>query len=496
MSNKVTRDQAELYKEWYATFADPALGELGFLFYLEQACGLTLDRWQKEFAVAVGRGDPGIAVRACVGPGKSFMVGNLVAYRLALVWPQNTVVTSVSAGQAENAIMKESWMALGRLPDFVVEGFEKTKSRIYSKADPERSFVSFRSVREDRTEGLQGFHFHEGSLMVIVDEASGVHENVFAALSGVDSGENVQTILLSNPTRSQGYFYDCFHSAAESWTQFHVSADDSSFVSDRLKERQAAQYGKESNLYRIRVLGEFPLEDGASVIPMGWARAAQNRELSVSDDLPIVWGVDVAGGGEHGTGKNVIVRRNKLEVSPNITMWDGERGATVAGRVKYEYDITPHSLRPSAILIDSIGVGAEVFNRLIELGLPARGINVAESASINPHNFSNLKAELWWTAREWLESNNHSLPKCDPGCPGGRRCLHERLIKELTTVQYDTETGKVKIEGKRQLYKRAKVSPDIADAFVLTFAEDAAILNTVGHAAWGDTIIAPIGGLP
>ena len=492
---KLSKKDAELYREWFLTYADPALGELGFLFYLENAVGLELDQWQRDFAVAVGRGDDGISVRACVGPGKSFMVGNLIAYRLALVFPQNTVVTSVSSGQAENAILKEAWLAIKRLPDFVGEGFEKTKTRIYSKAEPERSFVSFRSVREDRTEGLQGIHLADGSLMVIVDEASGVHESVFAALSGAESGENVQTVLLSNPTRSQGFFYDSHHSAKENWTTFHVSYKDSRFVTDKFAERQAAQYGKQSNEYRIRVLGEFPIEDGTSIVPMGWARDAQARNVPHSEDLPIIWGVDVAGGGEYSTGKNVIVRRNKLAVLPEITVWDGERGSTISGRIKYEYDKTPNEQKPKVILVDSIGVGAEVFNRMYELGLPVRGVNVAESSSIDRMKFANLKAELWWALREWLESNMHSLPG-DPLNPGGRNDLHERLIKEITTVQYDTETGgKIKAESKRALYKRAKLSPDIADALVLTFAEDAAILGGYSNGGWGEPVVFDFGGL-
>ena len=46
-----------------------------------------------------------------------------------------------------------------------------------------------------------------------------------------------------------------------------------------------------------------------------------------------------------------------------------------------EYDATPNDLMPSEILIDIIGLGAGVYDRCMELGLPVRGINVGEAAA-------------------------------------------------------------------------------------------------------------------
>ena len=54
--------------------------------------------------------------------------------------------------------------------------------------------------------------------------------------------------------------------------------------------------------------------------------------------------------------------------------------ATV-GRIKAEYDETHYDTRPSAILIDVIGLGAGVYDRCKELGLPVKAINVGEAAS-------------------------------------------------------------------------------------------------------------------
>jgi hypothetical protein len=111
-----------------------------------------------------------------------------------------------------------------------------------------------------------------------------------------------------------------------------------------------------------------------------------------------------------------------------------------------------------------------VVDRLRELGLPARGINVAESPAMGG-TYRNLKAELWYRARAWLEARDCKMAK------------DEVLIAELATVRYSfTSNGKIQIEGKDEIRKRGLPSPDKADAFVLTFASDA-IAGMYGSAA-------------
>jgi len=134
----------------------------------------------------------------------------------------------------------------------------------------------------------------------------------------------------------------------------------------------------------------------------------------------------------------------------------------LCGIVLIEYESTPHSERPSEIIIDSIGLGAGVVDRLVELDLPARGVNVAESSAMG-QKFVRLRDELWWSGREFLEKRDCVLPQQD------------ELLDELTTARFTyTSTGKLKIESKDEMRKRGHKSPDVADAFLLTFASNAA----------------------
>jgi hypothetical protein len=115
-------------------------------------------------------------------------------------------------------------------------------------------------------------------------------------------------------------------------------------------------------------------------------------------------------------------------------------------------------MRPSEILVDVIGIGAGVVDRLYELGLPVRGINVGESAS-SKEQFVRLRDELWWKGRKFFEAKDCKIPNDDA------------LISELCAPTYKfMSTGKVIVESKDEMKKRISRSPDLADAFLLTLA--------------------------
>ena len=58
------------------------------------------------------------------------------------------------------------------------------------------------------------------------------------------------------------------------------------------------QYGEDSTVSKVEVMGEFPSADDDTVIPMELIRGAMNRDVSLTANEPIVWGLDVARFGE------------------------------------------------------------------------------------------------------------------------------------------------------------------------------------------------------
>ena len=120
--------------------------------------------------------------------------------------------------------------------------------------------------------------------------------------------------------------------------------------------------------------------------------------------------------------------------------------------------------RPEEILVDSIGLGGGVVDRLCEMGLPVRGINVGEAPSTDGKTYMRLRDELWFKAREWFQGRDVRIPE---GC--------EELVAELSMPHYEySSSGKIKVEDKASMKKRGLKSPDLADAFCLTLAHESA----------------------
>lgn len=449
----------------------PAAGEEGPVLFAIEVFALTLDPWQEEVLRAYGRGERRISIRACHGPGKTFIASVLIWHQMITRFPQHTVVTAPSRGQLEDALVKEVLTQYSKLPPFIQQLFHVKNNRIELKSAPEESFFSARTARAENPEALQGVHCDLGWVLLIADEASGVHEKIFEAAAGSMSGHRATTLLLSNPVRSSGFFFQTHNQLKDMWYTIHVSHKDSDRVSDDFVEDMRRRYGENSNQYRVRALGEFPTSDLDTIIPFELAHAATQREIFVPKGTPVVWSLDVA---RFGDDWNVLMKRSRLDVQPGIKKWQGVDLMKTAGRVKREWDDTPLEERPQVILIDVIGLGAGVVDRLNEQGLPVRGINVAETATFN-NKYRNLKTELWFMGREWLEQRSTKLPLCDGTCEDVRECIHEQLIAELTLVKYDyTSTGKLLVESKSDVKKRGYPSPNVAEAFILSFAEEPA----------------------
>jgi hypothetical protein len=157
----------------------------------------------------------------------------------------------------------------------------------------------------------------------------------------------------------------------------------------------------------------------------------------------------------------VLLRRTGNVVT-DIEGWQGLDLMATVGRVKAYYDGLLPSQKPSEILVDSIGLGGGVVDRMRELGMPVRGINVSEAPAFG-NTYNNLRTELIYRVRAWLEQRSSHLPK------------NGELITELTSIRYKfTSSGKVQAESKDDMKRRGLRSPDYADALFLSFASDAA----------------------
>ena len=418
------------------------------------------DPWQAELLNAVKDGERKISVRSGHGVGKSTTSAWVMLWFLIFRFPVKIVVTAPTSSQLFDALFAELKRWINELPEPLREILDVKSDRVSHKAAPSEAFISCRTSRAETPEALQGVHSEH--VLLICDEASAIPEAVFEAAAGSMSGENACTILLGNPTRSSGFFFETHHRQAAEWWTRKVSCVDSPRVAEDYVQEMAKRYGEESNAFRVRVLGEFPQRDDDTAIPLELVEAAQHRDVVTTDDEPIIWGLDVA---RFGSASSVLCKRQGRKIL-SLTSWKNLDLMQLSGAIVAEYEACLPRTQPAQICIDSIGVGGGVTDRLRELQLPAIGINTAEAPALR-QTYLNLRAELWFKLKAWLEARDCSIPKDD------------NLLAELVAVKYKfTSAGKLQIESKDEMIKRGLASPDHGDAVCLTFAVEAA---TVMH---------------
>lgn len=408
--------------------------------------------WQEEFLRSVARGDRRISIRAGHGVGKSTACSWAAIWFMLTRFPQKTVMTAPTAAQLFDALFSEVRHWINRLPPALRETLEVFSDRIVQKGTPESSFISARTSSAERPEALAGIHSEH--VLLIIDEASAVPEAVFESAAGSMSGHAATTILIGNPTRNTGLFFRTHHSLSSDWKTMHVSCLDNPLVSADFVEQIKATYGESSNAFRVRVLGEFALRDDDVLIPAELVDTAMQRDVVLNNSEPLVYGVDVA---RFGDDRTVICKRQG-NVVLGFKHWSGEDLMGTVGRIVHEASLD----KPEEIMVDSIGLGGGVADRLRELGHNVRDVNVSESASLN-QQAARLRDELWLACKDWLDTRAVKLPKDD------------ELRQELMGPTYSfTSNGRIKVEGKQEMKRRGMRSPDIADSLCLTFASQAA----------------------
>ncbi len=114
------------------------------------------------------------------------------------------------------------------------------------------------------------------------------------------------------------------------------------------------------------------------------------------------------------------------------------------------------------IVIDEIGIGSGIVDRLRELGFTVKGFNGGSSPKGGVRRaarFLNRRAQTFWELRQKLEAGEIALPE------------DEKLTDELCAIQWKiTSAGKIQIEPKDELRGRLGRSPDRADAVAMAFS--------------------------
>lgn len=429
--------------------ADPTL-------FVEQVLQATPQAWQAKALKAIAKNDR-VAIKSGHGVGKTAFESWVVLWWLMTHYPCKVAVTANSAHQLSDVLWTEIDRWARNMPSAFKELLEFKSDKISLRGASD-SFAVARTSRRENPESLAGFH--SPHMLFVVEEASGVPNVIFETASGALSTPGAKIIMCGNPTRSDGYFYDAFHGDRDKWHCITVACSEGDYVDPKFIEEMAGKYGEDSNVFRVRVLGEFPTQSDDVLLPLHLVEEAVKRDVEAGPTTPVVWGLDVA---RFGGDRSALAKRQGNVLIEPIKTWQNKDLMELAGIVLSEYDAVPYSKRPQAIYIDAIGLGAGLADRLRELDMPAVAVSVSETASLKDR-FNRLRDELFWSAREWFEARDCRIPSDDT------------LIAELTGIRYKyLSTGKLKVESKDEMKRRGQRSPDVADAFVLSFAGQGAV---------------------
>ena len=394
-----------------------------------------------------------ISVSSGHGIGKSVVLAWLILWMLFCFKDSQIPTTAPTAEQMHDILWKELAAWHKKMPLPIQNLYEWSAGYMRIKESPETWFARAKTARKENPEALAGVH--SDHVMVIADEASGVPDEIFNTAEGAMTGPFVIVILISNPTRLIGYFYDTHHGDSKSWNTLTFSSEDSPIVDPLYISRIIEKHGEESDEYQIRVTGQFPKAD--TVDDQGYVPLLLEEDLKYTSDIPFIGsdlllGVDPAGEGKDETVwigrdrfKAKILAREKVSNPKSIA----EKTLTI---------MTQFGILPGNVYIDNFGVGANVSQELAISGYRVNGINVG----MKPYDdrFTNLRSEAYWKTKEWIRS-------------GGELVRGEEW-KELLFLRYkNTLAGKLQLMPKLEMKKKLGKSPDYADALMLTFIRPA-----------------------
>ena len=395
-----------------------------------------------------------LSVRSGHGTGKTTSLAWLMIWFLCCFEDVKIPCTAPSAHQLFDALWPEIAKWKKRMNPLFADQLVIMSERIYIKGDEKGRYAVAKTARKENPEALAGLH--ADNILYIIDEASGVPEEIFETAEGALSTKGARVVMTSNPTRTDGYFYRSHHSDRKFWETFHFSCINSPLVDqDLYVTRMKDRYGEGSSVYQVRVLGNFPESGDDTLIPLSWLEESLDRDV-VSTSSTKIAGLDVARFGDDNSA--LVIRQGGKIIY--IEEWGNTDLVTTAGKIEqyYRQGMFDH------VCVDAIGLGSGVVDILIDRKVPTIAVNVAESASYK-EKYNRLRDELWYLAREFFQDKMCCLPS--------ELKLVKDLISELSIITYEfTVAGKIKVEGKKELKKRLGKkgkSPNLADALCLTF---------------------------
>lgn len=423
--------------------------------------------------------------------GKTFITARAMLWFLMKHPHSRVIATANTFHQVEKVLFieltKAFWDIAPKLPLYGLD-ISKIKLNRTNLEIARDWFISGVSVDNHQSVSLQGHH--EDNIMVVIDESSGIHENVWMAIESLlAGGENTKLFAIGNPLVTSGRFYDYFSLPQPDTTKLITMScyDNPDFIANGIKtiddvlnvdiktlkitrshlvsvryvREQFLDYGQA--IYDTRCLGEFSTVSDEALVGLKDFNDAVGREIEVNEEDPKTMGVDPAW---MGTDKSVVCiqQSNKVLIYITFEKLDGPQLASRIKEIADEWDIEGKN-----IFIDVVGIGTSTFDHVKRLIPGVWGVSGGYKSDwdieITKDDFVNLRAKLHIRIMRLFKKGLISLPADSP--------VLEILKRELMTIQWELNSNeKFVIEKKENIKKKLNGrSPDYTDATTLSLCK-------------------------
>lgn len=418
--------------------------------------------WQIDALEAIGLqefGGPPVAIAAANGSGKTNdVIAPAISWFLRKFPNGWVIITSGSWNQLKNQL----WPSLAGLkflnPGWIVRrGNECTISTPQSRALQIGGAIGFSTNNAYRAEGwhpkmkrdpITGVP--EDPVMIIVDEAKGVPDEIFGAFQRCT---RLFQIWTSSPGEPAGKFFDAFgRNAGLYWTR-RITSEMCPHIDPKKREFDKEELGEDSPLYRSMHLAEFTSLDNRVVItPESLTRAFLNQAPADPHGERVA-ALDFAAGGDEDT---VSYRLGNV-----VKLHDFWRSTdTVQSRRRHIQTCKDLGFEGGLVWGDADGIGNVIIKDMAEEGYFVNEFHGGLKA-LDPENYSNLISQVWIEGCRLIERGKLHL--------GPRNEFNSELFEQLTTrrLEWD-ERGRLRIESKKKMKERGVKSPDKADTYLMS----------------------------
>jgi hypothetical protein len=458
---------------------------------------LGLEPWerQRDILEAV-RDHPRAAISSGHKIGKSNCAAGLALWWYCS-WPDARVVmSSTTARQVDQILWRELRMLRARSgrcvackeadPDghviprpcqhsAIIEGEQGELARTGLKADDFREVTGFTARESEAVAGISGRR-----LLYILDEASGIPEEIFEAISGNLAGGG-RIVLFGNPTRNEGEFFEAFNAKSHLYFTMRVSSEETPNATEGREiipglatrdwiEEKKDEWGEDSPLYAVRVRGQHVTIEEGKAFSLHMIVAAEQRWADTSPEGRLHIGLDPAGDTGTGDESAFCVRRGLKMLALRA-----KRGLNDAAHITELFALIQEFGLPRetpVVCFDRDGIiGARLFGALqavIDREPPPFdlvAVRASDRAVRQPQLLHLVRDELVENLRQWFRD-------------GGAILEDVKLEKELHAFELKNDLkGRQKATPKDVLRKLLGRSPDRFDALALSVWERASMID-------------------